>query len=136
MLPFILFFLIIIFLTGITTIPLFVPMLVVCSVVFKKSWIFFVALGLGLFLDLILIRSLGHTGLVFIIFVFLVRLYERKFETQTFTFVFLATFLGSLAYLSIFHYNNVLVQSFISALLAILFFKFLWLRLGPHSETT
>lgn len=134
MFPFILFFLII-FLAGITTIPLSIPLLVVCAVIFKKSWVFFWALGLGLILDLILVRVLGYTSLILTILVFIVFLYERKFETQTLTFVFLSSFIGSMVYLNIFHYNNILLQSFISALLAILFFKFLWLRLGPRSET-
>ncbi len=132
---FILLFLIIIFLSGITTIPISIPLVIVTAVLFKKSWVFSVALGLGLFLDLISMRVLGYTGLVFIIFVFLVRLYERKFETQTLTFIFFATLIGSFVYLSIFHYSNVLLQSFVDALLAILLFKFLWLRLDPHSET-
>lgn len=119
----------------ITTIPFSIGLLAIMTVLFKKSWVFFAALGLGLFLDLIMIRQLGYTGLIFIIFVFLIRLYERKFETQTVIFVFISTFLGSLIYLMIFEYNNVLIQSLVSAVIAILFFKFLWLKLDPRSET-
>lgn len=110
---------------GITTIPFSVGLLAVSAVVFKKSWVFFWALGLGIFADLILIRPLGYTGLALTIFVFLIRLYERKFETQTAAFVFFSTILGSLAYLMIFGYNNVLLQSFTNALIAILLFKIL-----------
>ncbi len=133
---FILFFLAAILLSGITTIPFLIPLIVVTAVLFKKSWMFFVTLGLGLFLDLISMRVLGYTGLIFIIFVFIVRLYERKFETQTLTFVFFSTFIGSLVYLSIFHYSSLLLQSFACALLAVLLFKFLWLRLGPRLGIT
>ncbi len=132
---FTLLFLAIIFLSGITTIPFSIGLLTVSAVVFRKSWVFLAAFGLGLFLDLILIRPLGYTSLILTIFVFLIRLYERKFETQTLTFVFFATFIGSLAYLNIFHYDNILLQSFVSALSAILLFKFLWLKLDPRSET-
>lgn len=121
--------------SGITTIPFFLGLLVVCTVVFRKSWVFFWALGLGLFLDLISIRVLGYTGLMLTIFVFLIRLYEKKFETQTLTFVFISTFLGSLVYLQIFGYQQILLQSLINSLFAVLFFKFLWLKLGRRSET-
>lgn len=120
---FILLFLIIIFLAGVTTVPLFIPLLVVCAVLIRKSWIFSVAFGLGLFLDLISMRVLGYTGLVFIIFIFLVKLYERKFETQTLTFVFISTLLGSFVYLTIFGYQAILLQSCVSALIAVLLFK-------------
>lgn len=112
-----------IFISGITTIPFSVGLLAVSTVLFKKSWVFFLAFGLGLFLDLILIRHLGYTGLVLTIFVFLIRLYERKFETQTVAFVFFSTFLGSLAYLRIFDYQQILLQSLANSLFAVLLFK-------------
>ena len=121
--------------SGITTIPFVIGLLTIQTVLFKKSWVFFLALGLGLFLDLIMIRPLGYTSLVLAIFVFLIRLYERKLETKTIVFVFISTFLGSLIYLMIFGYNNVLIQSLISAIIGVLFFKLLWLKLGLHSET-
>lgn len=110
---------------GITTIPFAIALLVVATVVFKKSWVFFAAFGLGLFLDLILIRPLGYTSLVFAIFVFLIRLYERKFETQTLAFVFISSFLGSLIYLLIFSYNQAFIQSLVNSLIAVLLFKIL-----------
>lgn len=111
------------FLSGITTIPFFLGLLVVATVVFKKSWVFFLALILGLFLDLVMVRSLGQTGLFLILFTFLLFLYERKFETRTFPFVFISTFLGSMTYLMIFGYQNVVLQSLANSLLAVLLFK-------------
>jgi hypothetical protein len=121
--------------SGITTIPFSIGLLTVTAAIFRKSWIFFLALGLGLFLDLALIRTFGLTSLIFIFFVLLIRLYEGKFETQTGIFVFIFSFLGSLIYLMIFDYNNVLIQSLVNALISILFFKLLWSRLAPRSET-
>jgi len=109
--------------SGITTVPFSVGLLVVSSVVFRKSWVFFLAFGLGLFLDLIAIRPLGYTSLVLTIFVFLIRLYERKFETQTTAFVFILSFLGSLIYLKVFDYQQIFLQSLINSLLTVLFFQ-------------
>lgn len=111
--------------SAITTIPLSVALLAVTAVLLKKSRVFFLAFGLGLFADLISLRPLGYASLLLIIFVFLIRLYERKFETQTMPFVFISTFLGSISYLWLFGYNNILVQSLICAVISILLFKFL-----------
>lgn len=127
--------LLIVAISGITTIPFSVGLLTVSTVLFKKSWVFFWAFGLGLFLDLIMIRVLGYTSLVLTIFVFILFLYERKFETQTVAFVFISSLLGSLIYLKIFGYQQIFLQSLINSLFAVLFFKFLWLKLGPRSET-
>ncbi len=120
-----LFFLLALALVGITTIPILLSLLVVCAVVFRKSWVFFLAFILGFILDLLLLRPPGQTGLFLILFISIVFLYERKFETRTKTFVFISTFLGSLVYLMIFGYNNVLIQAFINAVVGIFLFKFL-----------
>ena len=136
LLIFILFSLLIIAFSEVSTIPLSIVFLVVSTVLLKKSWVFFAAFVLGLLLDLANLRPLGYTSLIFTILVFLIRLYERKFEIQTMTFVFIATFLGSLVYLGIFKYNEILLQSLVSSFLGILLFKFLWLKLGQRSEIT
>ncbi|MFH1833370.1 MAG: hypothetical protein ABH816_04410 [Candidatus Levyibacteriota bacterium] len=107
---------------GITAIPFSIGLLAVYAVFFRKSWVFFLALGLGLFLDLAMIRPLGYTSLILVIFAFVLFLYERKFETQTATFVFISTFLGSLIYLILFENNNILIQAFISAIFGVFAF--------------
>ena len=132
---FVIFFLFLILSSSLTTIPLSIIILVVCAVIFRESWVFFAAFLLGLYLDLILIKPLGYTSLMLTVFVFLIRLYERKFETQTISFVLLSSFLGSLIYLKVFGYSNILAQSLVSSLLAILLFKFLWSKLDLRSET-
>lgn len=122
---FILFFLFIILLSTLTTTPLAIAILVVCAVIFRKPWVFFAAFIFGLFLDLSLLAPLGQRGLMFVVFIFTLFLYERKFETQSITFVFFTTFVGSLIYLMVFGYNNLLLQSFISAVIGVLLFQFL-----------
>jgi len=122
--------------SGITTIPFPIGLLAIATVLSKKPWVFFLALGLGLFLDLISIRVLGYTSLALTIFVFILFLYERKFETRTIAFVFISTLLGSAIYLIIFGYQQIFLQSLFNSLIAVLVFKFLWLRLDPRSEIT
>ena len=121
----ILFFLAGILLNGITTIPFSIVLIIVSAVVFRKSWVFFVAFGLGILLDLLEIRTPGYASLMLTIFVFVIWLYERKFETQTLTFVFFSSFLGSLFYLWFFGHQMVLLQSLVGAFLGVLLFKFL-----------
>ena len=125
LLIFSLLFLVSLTFSGITTIPLSIPLLIVCSVIFRRPSIFFIAFALGLLLDLFLLRPLGQTGLFFIFAILTVFLYERKFETQTLTFVFISSFLGSLIYLIVFGYDGVLIQSFVNAIIGVLLFKFL-----------
>jgi hypothetical protein len=112
-----------IFLNGITIIPFSIGLLAVFTVVFKKAWIFILAMGLGLFIDLTLIRPLGLTSLIFVIFVSILFLYERKFETQTTVFIFVTTFFGSLILLVIFKYQQALLQSLSSAFGGVLLFR-------------
>lgn len=119
----ILLILLVVIISGITTIPFSIGLFAIAAVLHKKPWVFFLALSLGLFLDLISIRPLGYTGLILTIFVFLIFLYERKFETQTTAFVFISTFLGSLIYLMIFGYDNALFQSFVNAVVGTLAFR-------------
>ena len=113
----------VIIISGITTIPFPIGLLAIATVLSKKPWVFFLALGLGLFLDLISIRALGYTSLALTIFVFILFLYEKKFETRTSTFVFISTFLGSAIYLIIFGYQQIFLQSLVNSLLAVLIFK-------------
>jgi len=113
----------VIIISGITTIPFPIGLLAIVTILSKKPWVFFLALGLGLFLDLISIRALGYTSLALTIFVFILFLYEKKFETRTSTFVFISTFLGSAIYLIIFGYQQIFLQSLVNSLLAVLIFK-------------
>ena len=113
----------VIIISGITTIPFPIGLLAIVTILSKKPWVFFLALGLGLFLDLISIRALGYTSLALTIFVFILFLYERKFETRTIAFVFISTLLGSAIYLIIFGYQQIFLQSLVNSLLAVLIFK-------------
>jgi hypothetical protein len=119
-----------------STIPFLVGLLVAFSVVFRKSWIFYLALIIGIFLDLIYLRNLGFSSLALCIYVFILFLYERKFETRTAAFVFMATFLGSLIYLKIFSFQQIFLSALLNAIFAAIFFKLLWLKSAPRSEIT
>lgn len=119
---FILFLLSVIF-SSLTTIPFALAVLGVSAVVFRRSWVFFAAFFLGLMMDLFQLRFPGQTALFFVIFVFFLFLYKRKFETRTLAFIFIATFSGSFIYLKIFDGSYLLFQSASASFLAIFFFR-------------
>lgn len=110
---------------SVTTIPLVLVLLLNCAIVTKKPWIFALAFFCGLFLDAQLLNPIGKTSLFYLIFLAIVFLYEKKFDTQTFPFVFIASYLGSFIYLFIYGSRFLLLESLISAILGMIFFWFL-----------
>lgn len=134
----ILFFLILIFailLEGIiTSIPLVLDVLLVAYILKRKSSLFILALILGIVLDVFSVRTLGSSSIYFVSFLFIVFLYERKFEITTYPFILFSSFLGALFYLWIFGYDYVLLQSLASSLISVLLFKILSVKLKVQSE--
>ena len=108
-----------------TTIPIIVAVLLCYTVISRKPRVFLIALILGLLIDLFSLRILGTTALFLVIFAALILLYQRRFEIQTITFVFLSSFLGSIFYLEIFLHNFEVFQALICATFAVIIFKIL-----------
>jgi rod shape-determining protein MreD len=108
--------------TSITTLPLVFLTLLCLAVLTRKEWIFIIAFIAGLALDVSSFRALGQSSLYFVLFIFLVFLYERKFEISTKYFILIASFLGSFGFLIIFSYNNLVLQSVFSSIIGVLIF--------------
>jgi len=115
------------------TIPLTLVLLINFLVTDKKSWVFPAAFFSGIIIDILSLRYLGSTSLFFVTFLFVIHLYERKFETSNIFFAFFACFVGSLLYLTIFGIRQVLVQSLVAAVVGSLIF-YLIMRL-PKKES-
>src|SRR3990167_2245731 len=102
-----------------TTLPLVILFFLYAAVVAKKTWIFPMAFLAGLVLDVLLLNPLGGTSIFLVILLFVVLLYDKKFDIQTFPFVFLASFIGSLIYfIAILHIPNIFTQAIISAVIS------------------
>lgn len=108
----------------VVSLPVVLDLLLIFFVLKKRSRVLVPAFFSGLALDIFRVRTLGITGVFFIVFIFLVFLYERKFEIATYPFVFFASFLGGAVYLHLFGYNNVFWQGVINSIVAVLLFKF------------
>ena len=106
-----------------TTIPLALLLLINFLVLEKKSWVFAASFFSGLALDILSLRYLGSTSLYFVIVLFIINLYERKFETSNIYFVLFTSFVGSFFYLTVFEVRLALSQAVLSAFLgSIIFF--------------
>jgi len=137
-------FLALIFLTAalileasLTTIPFVFLCLLCLTVLLRENWLFAFAFFFGILLDLVSFKTLGTSSAFFVIFLFLVLLYQRKFEIATNTFVFFASFLGSLGLLFLLGYNNsIILQSLISSFIGLLLFWVLgkFVKVGTDSS--
>jgi cell shape-determining protein MreD len=104
------------------TIPLCLILLINFLVIDRKSWVFPAAFFSGMMLDILLLRYLGSTSLFFVTLLFIINLYEKKFETSNIYFVLSASFVGSFFYLIIFGIRLSLPQSIVAAFLGAVIF--------------
>lgn len=106
-----------------TTIPLVLDIIIILYILERKSWVFAVAVITGLFLDIALVRSLGQSSIFFLGLLFIITLYERKFEITSQFFVLFSSFFASLFFLAVFGYGYILQQALVSSFLSFLLFK-------------
>jgi cell shape-determining protein MreD len=108
-----------------TTVPITLILLINYLVLEKKSWVFAAAFFAGLALDILSLRFLGSTSLFFVSLLFIINLYERKFETFNVFFILFSSFVASFLYLNIFAIRLVMSQAILSALISCLAFYLL-----------
>ncbi|MBI2032787.1 MAG: rod shape-determining protein MreD [Candidatus Levybacteria bacterium] len=104
-------------------IPLVFIFLLNVAITKPKSSIFLFSFLAGIALDVLSIRVLGTTSLFFLIFFFLLFLYEKKFEIRTFYSVFVFSLIGGILYAILFDYGNLLFQGFISTVFSLVLYK-------------
>jgi cell shape-determining protein MreD len=108
---------------SLTTIP-FVFLILLCFLVLsRENWLFIFAFATGLILDLVTFKTLGLSSAFFVTILFLVLLYQSKFEIATNAFIFFASLLGSFGYLLLLGYNDVLFQAILSSIIGLILFK-------------
>ncbi len=112
---------------SIISIPLTLITLLCITIIRRDTSVFIVAFLAGIFLDIFALRQIGGTSIFFITFVFLILLYQRKYEIYSYPFVLAGSFIGATLFLSVFRYANVLPQAGISVIVA--FFLFACIRL-------
>ncbi len=83
-------------------IPITLIFLLIFFIQTRSNGIFFSAFVAGLVVDVLRVDLIGLRSMFLILFLFVVALYERKFEIRSLPFVFTASVLGSSLYLLIF----------------------------------
>ncbi len=110
--------LMIIFEGVLTTLPVALIFLLCLMVMKRQEWIFPLAFLSGIILDVFSFRPIGFSSLFFVTFLFLILLYQRKYETATMPFVIIASFFGSIGYLLLMGESGVLIQGVVSTVIA------------------
>lgn len=122
---FLLFFLFLLFsfFEGVfTTIPLVLDLVLLFYVLRRDTIIFPLALVSGLLLDFFSLRTIGISSLFLIIFLLILKIYERKFEIFTNYFILFFSFFGSFCFLIFFGYKNIFFQAVFSSLISYICF--------------
>ncbi len=112
--------------SSITTLPLVFVVLLIFTLIYKKSSIFLFAFLFGIIFDILSFRTIGLSGIFLSVILFFVLIYQSKFEIATNNFVLISSFLGSLGFLIFLGYNNnVILQAAVSSFLGLVLFKLL-----------
>lgn len=98
--------------------PLTLLFLVFFALTKRSPLVFLFAFFGGLALDTFYLRHIGFTSLFFLIYIFGILLYERKFEIGSNFFIFISVLVGSFLYFSLFGYSFVLAKTIITVIIA------------------
>jgi len=109
---------------SLTTIPFIFLVLLCLTVLLREDWLFIAAFIFGLLFDLFSFKTIGVSSSFFVAFLFLVLLYQSKFEITTDYFILIASLLGSFCFLFFQGYtNSIILQTAVSAIIGLCLFK-------------
>lgn len=108
----------------ITTLPLVVISFISLAIVMRNPTIFFLAFLSGILLDSFALRPIGEASVFLLIALFLMLLYQRKYEINTYPFVLLSSFVGSFVFLIIFGYQHLFLQAILCTFVSLVLYSF------------
>lgn len=124
-----------IFLEGtVTALPLVFICLICITIIRRDALIFLLAFVSGIFLDAFALRTIGETSIFLLLSVFLILQYQRKYEINTYPFVFISSFVGSLLFLIILGFNGAFIEACASALIAVLLYTCIRLKIKEKAS--
>lgn len=104
---------------SVTTLPLTLLIILFLAVINKNNEVFLIAFFSGLFLDLLSLDRLGVSSLYFTVFVFIIYIYQKKFEIETLYFMIIFSFIGSLIYLLLMGTGFIFLQSTVATIISV-----------------
>lgn len=132
---FLLFIIAVVLEGSLTTIPFVLCILTIMSILRINTWILYgLAFTSGLYLDVAQVRILGITSLLYSVFLLIIMLYERKFETNTFQFAVFATGVGSFLFLTIFQQAFIVVHVVLTIGIGIILFTLFRKEVNPKNR--
>lgn len=131
---FILFVFSIFFEGALSAVPLVLVCLICLTISMRSSLLFLLAFVAGIMLDAFALRPLGGTSIFFLIVVFLILLYQRKYELNSYPFVFIASFVSSLLFLILFGYDSIFLRSLESTVIALTLFATMRIELRLSAQ--
>lgn len=117
-------FILFLFLQGsVLSMPLLLLFFLFMYVHYRQDWVFLFAFLAGICLDSISVREIGWSSTFFLVFLFCVFLYQRRFEIGSSAFIFLSLFFSSLLYAWIFGYMYGVFTALLLGLLGVVCFR-------------
>lgn len=111
--------------TSVVKIPTTMVFLLILYITFKTQKILVLAFLMGILLDLLNIKPIGTSSLLFIIFLLFVSLYEKKYQIHTLPFVALSSFICALIYnFVVYQPNSNWTVTLLATFTGVLFFLF------------
>lgn len=121
--------------TSLTTIPFVLLVLLIITSMFKDNFVFILAFIFGILLDLMTLRTVASSSIFFEIYVFLILMYQSKFEITTNNFIIVASFLGSACYLLIFGLiSHIVLEPIVSTIFGLMMFIVVKRLIGPKTS--
>ena len=102
--------------------PVTLAVIVFAAIVTQGKSIFLLAFIAGLLLDILALRTIGVSSLVFVVLIFLIYQYSGKFEIKTLNFFAVFIFFSSLSYLFIINGGNIFLESILLTLISVVSF--------------
>lgn len=101
---------------NIASYPLWIPLFLVVIVSYRPEAVFTVALICGALLDMLLVRSLGLTGLFGLCVALLCFAYEKKYEVRSLMFILIASMILCVIYCFVFAVPGVFLKTIVIGL--------------------
>lgn len=120
--------------SSVFSLPFVFITLLLFAVISQSRRVFLSALISGIILDAMMVRTIGASSLFFCTFLFLVFLYQRKFEITSVYFVLVATGMGAFVYGVLFGMPHIWSYVIASCLFAMLLCAVLLRRFKKSSE--
>ncbi|MCX6783188.1 MAG: hypothetical protein NTZ20_04345 [Candidatus Levybacteria bacterium] len=118
----------VLFLIGLLTeamffqIPITLILLLLLFIFYKETWVFLLALISGIIIDIILVKTIGLTSIAYLSFLFIIILYEKKFEISSRAFIGYFCFFASIVICLILGYSNIIMTSVISSFIGMILY--------------